>query len=365
MKHEDINPSSNEHDGRLATKEAIIAKYYDLKGNLDLSPVWALQEEIEAFTKSFGDDSQLGEVYCFCELLIAENQHFDLGACIDLAAPLIYRLLDSEDWDFFDVRLSTIAIMYSKNYEELHFLAQRAIEAINQFTDEQWCNRRKMAIYTNVTGRLLKSKFFEHDSIDYSPRLEQLFTMYVDLSLPLCEVYFPVGKALIQVRQGLFFDDEELVNAGLNSMKSFTEDGYELTLKNTRYHYYLKQLGISKKQFNAITGNNLRMERLAYGFEPHQVAQILEVSPDYIELVEKGEKGIITNSLEKLAAAFQIDVEKFYVGLTGIFYNSIVEASAAGKGKFGMRRQLAAMRGKLGGYELKELIDAAKSWGRL
>lgn len=59
-----------------------------------------------------------------------------------------------------------------------------------------------------------------------------------------------------------------------------------------------------------IIGENIRILRDNAGFTQKNLAEFLEIDQSYVTRIEKGERSITTEMLEKLAALFGVTVEQ-------------------------------------------------------
>ena len=75
-----------------------------------------------------------------------------------------------------------------------------------------------------------------------------------------------------------------------------------------------KRMSEKIKHTNAIVGRNIRMEREERGLSVKQLADTLGLSPQFIGLLERGERGTTIENMLIISTAFQITLDDL-VGL--------------------------------------------------
>ncbi|MDR2167282.1 MAG: helix-turn-helix domain-containing protein [Clostridiales bacterium] len=69
---------------------------------------------------------------------------------------------------------------------------------------------------------------------------------------------------------------------------------------------------LDKKQFNVMIGQNVRKQRIYAKYSIEEISKILGLSPAAVGLMERGDRGITSYNLYKLAGIFGISVGAFY-----------------------------------------------------
>jgi len=71
---------------------------------------------------------------------------------------------------------------------------------------------------------------------------------------------------------------------------------------------------MDKEQFKKCVGKNIKYIRLAYKMSTHELADILELTPGFVGLIERGTRGASSYNILKLAEAFDIPTDTFFRG---------------------------------------------------
>ena len=69
---------------------------------------------------------------------------------------------------------------------------------------------------------------------------------------------------------------------------------------------------MTKERLKIIMGENIRRERIALGMSIDELAQLLALTPGFLGLIERGERGVTPYNLFKLADIFGLPTDKFF-----------------------------------------------------
>lgn len=69
---------------------------------------------------------------------------------------------------------------------------------------------------------------------------------------------------------------------------------------------------MTKKQLRAIIGENIRLERTARNISIEELADMLEITPGFVGLIERGYRGTTPNTLFRLADVFSLSIDSFF-----------------------------------------------------
>lgn len=72
------------------------------------------------------------------------------------------------------------------------------------------------------------------------------------------------------------------------------------------------RLIMTKEELRKIVGKNIRRERLSRFMTIEKLAEMLDLSPGFVGLIEHGNRGATTYNLYKLSELFGVGVETFY-----------------------------------------------------
>jgi transcriptional regulator with XRE-family HTH domain len=70
---------------------------------------------------------------------------------------------------------------------------------------------------------------------------------------------------------------------------------------------------MNKNTINETIGRNIRFERKSRGMSIDELAEIIEVSPGFLGMMERGQRGITPFTLYCLSQVFNIPVDAFFV----------------------------------------------------
>ena len=69
---------------------------------------------------------------------------------------------------------------------------------------------------------------------------------------------------------------------------------------------------MTKKDIRMIIGENIRRERISRHVSVDEFALMLDVTPGYVGLIERGQRGTTASILRKVASIFGLSMESFF-----------------------------------------------------
>jgi len=69
---------------------------------------------------------------------------------------------------------------------------------------------------------------------------------------------------------------------------------------------------VTKEQTRKVIGENIRRERLQRGISAIEFAEMLELSPGFVGLIERGERGTTSANLYKIASVFNLSTDELF-----------------------------------------------------
>ena len=69
---------------------------------------------------------------------------------------------------------------------------------------------------------------------------------------------------------------------------------------------------MTKEQTRIVIGENIRRERLKRGISAIEFAEMLELSPGFVGLIERGERGTTSSNLYKIASVFNLSTDELF-----------------------------------------------------
>lgn len=112
-----------------------------------------------------------------------------------------------------------------------------------------------------------------------------------------------------------------------------------------------------KRQFRIMIGNNIRNARNERNMSIDELAEVLEITPGFVGLIERGDRGATSYTIFKLAETFGTSPDAFYRG-TG-------SALGSTDYKQSLLKKLYAVAKNLPEDRLEYAIDSLKGLRRL
>ena len=82
---------------------------------------------------------------------------------------------------------------------------------------------------------------------------------------------------------------------------------------NNKTYKKVKRGGtMTKEELNVLIGQNVRRERKARDMSIEELARVMDFSVSFIGLMERGQRGVMTHNVYKLAKIFGVSVKKFF-----------------------------------------------------
>ena len=66
---------------------------------------------------------------------------------------------------------------------------------------------------------------------------------------------------------------------------------------------------MTKEQIRIIIGENVRQERMARGMSIDELAEVLELTPGFVGLIERGRRGTTAHTLFRLSEIFEMPID--------------------------------------------------------
>lgn len=68
---------------------------------------------------------------------------------------------------------------------------------------------------------------------------------------------------------------------------------------------------MTKEALKRLIGDNIRRERISRNMTVDELAELLELTPGFVGLIERGRRGATVHNLYKLSEIFGIDIDRF------------------------------------------------------
>ena len=107
---------------------------------------------------------------------------------------------------------------------------------------------------------------------------------------------------------------------------------------------------MSKQQIRNIMGENIRNERLNCHLSLDELSELLEITPGFLGLIERGNRGVTALNLVKLSEILDVPIDTFYYSREGITLDT----------RTMLRKKLLALTANFNDMELNFIIMMAK-----
>ena len=339
----------------MSDKYELLDALFHASGNHNMAMIKQAEAKLFEYIRYHGEDSQVIDALRMVKILEIESKHDDFEASSDIAALMLDRLIEADEWDFYDLRILAQIIDYAETYDFTLLLAKDAFKRLEDFAHEEKYARVKAALYVNVTARLLRATIYEMDDLQPAKALQDAFKKYTKEGVAFCDKHnLNIHRDVINIRQGIFFKDPVSVDIGFISLKDAGELEVYRMMQDTASEYnYYSELSISKRQFNEIVGKNVRKKRKSLGLRMVDVAELIGVTTPAIALMERGERSITGHNLVKMAYIFKVPVETFFDGIITMYDVAVKDKATYQK--------LMALVAKFSESELEALVAYAEN----
>ena len=69
---------------------------------------------------------------------------------------------------------------------------------------------------------------------------------------------------------------------------------------------------MTKERLRVIIGENIRGERVSRGISIDELSEMLDLTPGFVGLIERGQRGTTSSTLFKLADVFEISIDSLF-----------------------------------------------------
>ena len=69
---------------------------------------------------------------------------------------------------------------------------------------------------------------------------------------------------------------------------------------------------MTKEDLRVVIGNNIRVERTARNISIDELAEMLDLTPGFVGLIERGQRGTTSSTLLKMSEVFGMPIDKFF-----------------------------------------------------
>ena len=85
----------------------------------------------------------------------------------------------------------------------------------------------------------------------------------------------------------------------------------------SKNNFKLGSTPLSKEETRVLIGENIRKERVSRNISVDQLAKLLDITPGFMGLIERGQRGANPSTLLKLSEIFETTIDTFFYGREG------------------------------------------------
>ena len=150
--------------------------------------------------------------------------------------PIFEYLTKLKSWSVLDIKIYSMIMDLTETHEEAVLLSDKVLKEVEKLSPEQLPKKLVVWIHANLVSRILKADYFDSPH-SQTLELEKLFEEYFEKAYKIAEENdFKDILALLIFKKGLFYDDTELVNKGLELSKKYSKEAFEDLKKETEIY---------------------------------------------------------------------------------------------------------------------------------
>ena len=157
-------------------------------------------------------------------------QTTDTATASKYMMPFFERLLQSDDWNYYELKLLIASMYLTPNIEQAHKLYVKAIKRISEFQVVREVDIQEGYLALNMCARLLYTKYFE-DDVDIDWVTDQFETCFHRLEvLESIEDNYQLGIPLLvtKIRQAIFKQDEKPIREFMDELYNWSNSTTEI-----------------------------------------------------------------------------------------------------------------------------------------
>jgi transcriptional regulator with XRE-family HTH domain len=305
-------------------KDELLEEFFALGGNYkNFEKAKDLENRINNYLEEFPDDIHILDVSRLFKVYVTEFEAEDFEGACRLASPVVKRLsnLAIYRWELYDIRIVTIVLTWTKDFEEAIILWKKTLSALKKYIEHELYFKIEVVININLIERLLKADYYEINpnvEMERSNNIEKTFEECSDNNLALCEAKkeeFKVYKIITLIRIALFKRDFKGANKQLKRLKDLDKDLHKVMKGSITLYSANVEFINSSNQLSIICGMNMRISRENRGLTIADIAELLNYSDSHVNAMERGENAISLFSLYELAKSYGLTIDDFCYGV--------------------------------------------------
>ena len=302
-------------DKKEIAKRKILTDFFSLKFNDPHVRGEEVKKELRYFLDKYGDDQHIKDALDVGRVRSMENHVRYHDEAIEIAIPIVERLLNKEIWDNLDVTFAYAVVGNTETPEQ-------AIELVNRiFKYEGVIENIKLNALFNASNRLLKTKFKESVNL---PNITKVFNNYIDQGLKLAEknedpFFNEIFTKIFLMRKDLYEGNDKEAKAHLETFKDDFSTYYPLLHEFEEIMELKEKFGSNEFIESERLGNNIKKLRKESGISLRNLGKLVDMD---VSNLSKYERGVMRNISIKLIYRLS---EAFNVPITTLFHGIPIE----------------------------------------
>ncbi|MCL2350243.1 MAG: helix-turn-helix domain-containing protein [Defluviitaleaceae bacterium] len=304
-------------------KASLLDRLFRIPNNYQQEKADQLKVELTKYFDKNKNDAQIKDSFAILEMYKNEQNGVDFEMSQELMTPVLNRILSEKDWDFYDFMFLAAAVDFIEDYKQVPMILHGILKKFEKFSDHKKYLRVRLAFHMNGMQRLCRAKYFDLKDTDDIEVLNDLTDAFLAHSYEIMLLYnmdmskYRAPRALAIVRKGIFLNNLNIFNKGISELERAGDFELIRAAKEeaSEYNFY-HGLKISKRQFNAIVGQNIRRIRKAAGFALNDLAAMLNMTSSRLSTVERGSRGLTNSHFHNIANIFGVSMDEIFNGTT-------------------------------------------------
>jgi len=301
---------------KLRNSAELIETFFLLGGNHEKDKLKKLQVKLKSCAPDDENIAQIIDILILFKMYEASYKYNDFDTSQAIVKPILSRLMNTDSWNLYDIRILVRVIGYPKTYKDAHELAQKALSLLEQYVDHERYHHIKRSIHFNISYRLLRARYFDIELVEDEDiaELDKLFNEHIEKALSMCkEKDLKLEEAALLIRRGVYEKDYDLIDANLETIKQFGERAAHKMMQDevNDYNAYVGD-AISAKQFNVMIGRNIKKLRELRCMTQRELARRVDLAPITLNHIEIGHRSAASHKLFLISHALNVKVDSLY-----------------------------------------------------
>ena len=218
-------------------KRNLISEFFSIPHSYARASYEKMIEKLESYNK-FQDerDQDVDRLVLLAKAQISYDKNRYSEEIYKILEPIFEYLSDLESWKVVDLKICCMIVRFAENYEEASLLVDRTLEELKKFRPEQFPEKLIVLLHTNLIARIVHADYFEAD-YSQSLELDLIFNETFKKAYLVAKEYnYKDILAFLYTMKGLFEDDSELINEGLELAEECSEGFYKYIEKTISIH---------------------------------------------------------------------------------------------------------------------------------